>query len=681
MDDLDKTINIVNQPVVGEDLLLTVFDAETAPITVSLLAFNKSVITFGRDTHNDIVLTSRLASRTHGRIILSNEKWYMEDTGSLNGLVHNSLVVKSVELSDKDCIRIDAENDTLVTGVLFVVSKPDSNAEWMECSIKGIPQITIGRDVNCTIRLQSRSVSSCHAVITWKNNQYHIFDNGSTNGVIVNGKHLINSTPLHEKDIIFLPQSKLVFTSSMIYYCYYGEPEAIEEVKVSPYEAFCTEYQVTNPATVRVISVSQEKEVLNALVEKLEFIKRLSGTSGFITIKEYKVVELDNASWEIYVLTEPLRPFTDLMAEKEYTEHEAARLGMVICSALESYTDAGMVHGDIRPESLFVTEDGTVLLADYGISGKMQYISNGITQLGSYRYASPEAFHDGVYNTKTDIYALGILLYQLLNKNRFPLCESNTLSLDSEEFKDALKRRLRGETLPAPCNASSKMAALILSACSADPAKRFAVPKALKNALSTLLQPGIVPPVSNVPQAPEPPVIRDLNKEAAPVEEDKTTTVRKSFPISEELDKTTTVRKTITIDELDRTSAVRKSEAFLQTEPQPTQKNTFGKKKSKWPVVVIILLLLIGIGAGVAYFAVPYIEDILEENNNKEEIDDILAMAEKRAEKEDYEGAVDILNDGSEDFPENERLEEQLEEYEAVLEESETFESTEEDNK
>lgn len=225
----DKTVRISNRNALSitRSLLVTVFDGPAQPKAIRLDGFGKTNITFGRNDTNDIKLSSALVSREHGRFSFKNGQWYIEDKAlygdipSENGLIYNNTAITSRALCDGDLIRIDDGIETIAEGVLFVFSSAESQSRWETIPLDGGREITIGRDASCGIVLPHISVSKCHARIVNENGRYFIIDNGNTNGVIINNKPLAGKQILHEKDVIVITNSKLIFTSSAIHYCCY----------------------------------------------------------------------------------------------------------------------------------------------------------------------------------------------------------------------------------------------------------------------------------------------------------------------------------------------------------------------------------------------------------------------------------------------------------------------------
>lgn len=227
MQDFDKTTFFVHAAEQTASSLVTIFDGGETPRTVNLSEYGKSFVYFGRDPKNDIVLSSRLVSAEHGRFVYKNNTWVMEDkaaykdSGSTNGLIYNNASITSRAIADGDFIRIDDGFETVSEGVLFVFSSADSENKWQTLTVSGKSELTIGRDNTCSLVLPHISVSKCHAKVVHEHDGYYIIDNDSTNGVIVNNRPISGKVKLHEKDVIVITNSKLIFTSEAIFYCWY----------------------------------------------------------------------------------------------------------------------------------------------------------------------------------------------------------------------------------------------------------------------------------------------------------------------------------------------------------------------------------------------------------------------------------------------------------------------------
>lgn len=217
---------------------ITVIDGTEAPRTFTLYDRGKPY-RFGRHPDNDIPLKSMLVSAAHGRFLFKNGRWYIEDKGvyegrpSTNGLIYNGMSVSSRELRDGDMIRIDNGTASIPQGVLFLVSYQGAANQWSSVPTGRKRVLTIGRNADCDIILPHVSVSRRHASIIQERGGCFIQDDNSTNGVLVNGRRVNGRQPLCEKDVIVITNSRLVYTSSRVFYCCYRSGISVAAAHVS----------------------------------------------------------------------------------------------------------------------------------------------------------------------------------------------------------------------------------------------------------------------------------------------------------------------------------------------------------------------------------------------------------------------------------------------------------------
>lgn len=234
MDNLDKTTffrpNQQPQQSVPNSgcAKITIFDGANDPRHIDLNAFGKPVISFGREASNDICISSNYVSRRHGQFRYMDGRWIIEDIGSKNGLLFNGMSIPRRVLCDNDTIRIDDGVESTVAGVLFVFSGASDSMIWKNLQVAQYSEITIGRDQGCTIQLNHVGVSRLHARIVKQGNQFFIIDNNSTNGIWINGQRLQGRAQLHEKDVITITNSRLIFSSNLITYCTFNKGIRVE---------------------------------------------------------------------------------------------------------------------------------------------------------------------------------------------------------------------------------------------------------------------------------------------------------------------------------------------------------------------------------------------------------------------------------------------------------------------
>ncbi len=113
----------------------------------------------------------------------------------------------------------------------------------------------------------------------------------------------------------------------------------------------------------------------------------------------------------------PGRTLRDLLAERgRIGPREALTLMQPVLAALGAAHRAGMVHRDVKPENVLITEDGQVKVADFGLAraeSASKMTKTGLI-IGTVGYLAPEQVVSGNADVRSDVYAAGILLYELL---------------------------------------------------------------------------------------------------------------------------------------------------------------------------------------------------------------------------------------------------------------------------
>jgi serine/threonine protein kinase len=107
-----------------------------------------------------------------------------------------------------------------------------------------------------------------------------------------------------------------------------------------------------------------------------------------------------------------------LMEQGKLPPERAARIAVGVADALEYIHSHGIVHRDLKPENIMVSADDSVKLIDFGIAGQQgarRLTFAKLSQLmGTPDYISPEQVKGGRGDARSDIYALGVMLYEML---------------------------------------------------------------------------------------------------------------------------------------------------------------------------------------------------------------------------------------------------------------------------
>ena len=118
------------------------------------------------------------------------------------------------------------------------------------------------------------------------------------------------------------------------------------------------------------------------------------------------------------------------------------------CTGLAALHKEAIVHLDIKPQNILMTKSGRICLADFGISSKMKDQRKGHSGSGTILYAAPEQLGGGECGVGSDIYAVGIMCYQLLT-GAFPFDSRASAEIIMEYFRFGCRIGLSGISEPA----------------------------------------------------------------------------------------------------------------------------------------------------------------------------------------------------------------------------------------
>lgn len=224
--------------------------------------------------------------------------------------------------------------------------------------------------------------------------------------------------------------------------------------------------------------------LVDECIQEVSTMEYFRGNSHVVSVEDYKVVEyLDDIGWDIYIRMEYLTSFMEYCAGRALSEEDVLRLGIDLCKALEYCQCQNIIHRDIKPENIFVSRFGEFKLGDFGIARELERTMSGLSKKGTYSYMAPEMYKGEAYDARVDIYSLGIVLYKLRNHNRLPFISLEKQLITYRDKENALNKRMAGEKLPKPAEASDAFAKVILKACAFDREERFKNAEEFREAL------------------------------------------------------------------------------------------------------------------------------------------------------------------------------------------------------
>lgn len=203
-------------------------------------------------------------------------------------------------------------------------------------------------------------------------------------------------------------------------------------------------------------------------------MERLKGNTNIVSYEDHKIVPHKNGlGWDVMIRMELLTSLPEYLESHAIDEKEVCRLGTDICNALILCEKENIIHRDIKPGNIFVSDFGDYKLGDFSLAKHVMLRSEATAPQGTYAYMAPEVYKGSGYDFTIDIYSLGLILYRLLNRGRGPFQPLPPAVVSSEISERANQKRLHANLLPKPVDASSTMASIILKACAYDPSKRY----------------------------------------------------------------------------------------------------------------------------------------------------------------------------------------------------------------
>lgn len=238
----------------------------------------------------------------------------------------------------------------------------------------------------------------------------------------------------------------------------------------------------------RFVAVKVLKE---EFITDIDFIKRFRSeaqTAASLTHPNIvSIYDVGNEGDVYYIVMELIQGKTlkeIIVEDGKLSWKWSVNIAIQIASALETAHRNNLIHRDIKPHNIIITEDGMAKVTDFGIA---KAVSNSTitafgTTIGSVHYFSPEHAKGGVTDAKSDIYSLGIVMYEMLT-GRVPFDADTPVSVALMQVQEEpIEPRKLNPQIPISVNN------IILKAMQKDPADRYQNATEMLIDLSTALK-------------------------------------------------------------------------------------------------------------------------------------------------------------------------------------------------
>ncbi|MEW5592220.1 Stk1 family PASTA domain-containing Ser/Thr kinase [Peribacillus frigoritolerans] len=352
-----------------------------------------------------------------------------------------------------------------------------------------------------------------------------------------------------------------------------------------------------------------------------EFIKRFNREAQSATslahpniVSIYDVGEEDSI---YYIVMEYVDGFTLKQYIQKYYPipvDEALDIMRQITAAISHAHHNGIIHRDIKPQNILIDKEGTVKITDFGIA--LALSATNITQtnavLGSVHYLSPEQARGGMANKKSDIYSLGIVMFELLT-GRLPFSGESAVSI-------ALKH-LQSET-PSPKRWNPEIPQsvenIILKATAKDSYYRYESVDSMEDDIRTSLNPE---------RSNEPPFAipedHDATKAIPVITDDQLSSIDETIIRGPE-------KNTLVYADDEESESEAESNSKKKQKKQKKQKNKSehkGKKRKNMPAILVTTFLVLALLAVLSVTVLPPLlvsKEVTIPDLKGEELDDAI---------------------------------------------------------
>lgn len=229
------------------------------------------------------------------------------------------------------------------------------------------------------------------------------------------------------------------------------------------------------------------KEIRNDFLGSVAYINLNDEWKHFVKYEDCSFVPSDDfTSLSVSIRMEKLLSLSTVIARQSLSQDEVLRLAVNVCRCLEKCREMDYIYTNLKPNNIFITNTGCKL-GDFGTFGLYEPKKINVAMRKSQDYMAPEMIKFGEINPTSDTYALGLIMYSLLNGNKLPFIPRYEDQVGINDANLAIEKRCSNYVFTDPDNATPDVKAIIFKACDPAVVNRYESPTQMKNDLLAAL--------------------------------------------------------------------------------------------------------------------------------------------------------------------------------------------------
>ena len=200
-------------------------------------------------------------------------------------------------------------------------------------------------------------------------------------------------------------------------------------------------YRAQDKKLGRVVAIKILKEEFSGDEEFIRKFKNEAQAAARLShpniVGVYDVVDEGNLHYIVMELVEGITLKNYIARKKRLSNKETIGIALQAAEGIGEAHRKGIIHRDIKPQNMIISRDGKVKVADFGIARAVSGETIHAAVIGSVHYISPEQARSGTADVRSDIYSLGISMYEMIT-GRVPFEGDNTVSVVMAHLSEAM---------------------------------------------------------------------------------------------------------------------------------------------------------------------------------------------------------------------------------------------------